>query len=148
MEQEDSCSTLSLNVRTHAAAGAHWGPPAICPVRQRRGVYGDNAVSLLGHAQLLGRAEDPRQFVRHGKKEGYTEITLSGGAGERPVKVYHLIRSEGERASEWKLNGELCPWPEGLAESVKVCCMFTVSAIAWHMRDTCQNHEQAGSRTL
>ena len=58
-----------------------------------------------GCAQLLGRAEDPRAFVRHGAEEGFTEITLSGGEGERPVKVYHLIRSKGERASEWKLNG-------------------------------------------
>ena len=73
-----------------------------------RGLLNLHAVSLLGRAQLLGRAEDPRQFVRHGKKEGFTEITLSGGAGERPVKVYHLIRSEGDRVSEWKLNGELC----------------------------------------
>ena len=59
-----------------------------------------------GCAQLLGRAEDARAFVRHGAEEGVTEITLSGGAGERPVKVSHLIRSKGERVSEWKLNGE------------------------------------------
>ena len=59
-----------------------------------------------GCAQLLGRVEDARAFVRHGAEEGFTEITLSGGAGERPVKVYHLIRSKGERVSEWKLNGE------------------------------------------
>ena len=57
-------------------------------------------------AQLLGRAEDARAYVRHGAEEGFTEITLSGGAGERAVKVYHLIRSKGERVSEWKLNGD------------------------------------------
>lgn len=66
-----------------------------------------------GRAQLLGRAEDARHFVRHGKEEGFTEITLSGGAGERPVKVYHLIRSKGERVSEWKLNGEAHLKPGG-----------------------------------
>ena len=57
-------------------------------------------------AQLLGRAEDARAYVRHGAEEGFTEITLSGGAGERAVKVYHLIRSKGDRVSEWKLNGD------------------------------------------
>ena len=59
-----------------------------------------------GCAQLLGRAEDARAYVRHGAEEGFTEITLSGGAGERAVKVYHLIRAKGDRVSEWKLNGD------------------------------------------
>ncbi len=56
-------------------------------------------------AQLLGRAEDPKEFIRHGAAEGWTEITLSGGGQGHPVRVYHKIMRSGPRVSEWKLNG-------------------------------------------
>ena len=61
----------------------------------------------FGCAQLLGRADDPKEFIRHGQPEGWTEITLSSGGEKRPVRVYHRIMRSGRTVSEWKLNGAL-----------------------------------------
>jgi len=83
--------------RAPGAAGAGQCPPgcgeAGCEIEKR------------GSAQLLGRAEDPKEFIRHGAAEGLTEITLSGGGQGHPVRVFHKIRRSGTPVSEWKLNG-------------------------------------------
>lgn len=64
-------------------------------------------VRVFGCTQLLGRADDPKEFIRHGQPEGWTEITLSSGGQKRPVRVYHRIMRSGRTVSEWKLNGAL-----------------------------------------
>jgi hypothetical protein len=62
--------------------------------------------------QLLGRADNLKDFVRRGQKEAWVEITLSGGEGKRDYVIrrdMRVAREEGKEtcSSTWKINSEL-----------------------------------------
>ena len=56
--------------------------------------------------QLLGRADNVRDFVRRGENEGWVEITLSSGNRSRPVVINRKLKAS-ENSSEWRINGAL-----------------------------------------
>lgn len=53
--------------------------------------------------QLLGRADEIKDYIRKGTNEAMTEITLSSGNPQRLIVVYRRINREGSR---FKINGE------------------------------------------
>ena len=57
--------------------------------------------------QLLGRADNVRDFVRRGESEGYVQIWLSTGRSE-PIVIKRSLKA-AENASEWRINGEPPP---------------------------------------
>jgi len=50
----------------------------------------------------LGRAKDPKEYIKHGKDKAVVEIELHNDNGENFV-VRREIRSDN--SSEWQLNG-------------------------------------------
>lgn len=54
-------------------------------------------------AQLLGRAKEITEYVKSGENEAEITISLSQGAGERPLQVCRKITKTGE--TEFRLNG-------------------------------------------
>ena len=54
--------------------------------------------------QLLGRADNVRDFVRRGESEGFVQIWLSTGRSE-PIVIKRSLKA-AENASEWRINGE------------------------------------------
>lgn len=60
--------------------------------------------------KLLGRADNPKNYVRRGCNHAYVETALSGG-GEGPDSVVRcdIIKSEEDDTyrTGWALNGEL-----------------------------------------
>ena len=58
--------------------------------------------------QLLGRADNVRDFVRRGEREGYIQIWLNTGrpAPDTEVCVKRILDGN-ENKSEWRINGEL-----------------------------------------
>lgn len=66
-------------------------------------------VGLGGSTKALGRADNLRDYVRRGMSHAWTEITLSGGPGQRDHVIRRDIRLErtdkGDTyVSSWKLN--------------------------------------------
>lgn len=63
------------------------------------------------HHQLLGRADNLKDFIRRGCDRAWTEVTLSGGEGGRDVTIKRDISirrlPDGSRSysSEWYING-------------------------------------------
>lgn len=61
--------------------------------------------------QLLGRAENLKDFIRRGCSEAWTEITLSGGGASRDMvvrrEIRQVAREDGQAgySSKWRLNG-------------------------------------------
>jgi hypothetical protein len=53
--------------------------------------------------QLLGRAKEASDFIKHGCDSGYTEIELAGGPGKDNIVIRHEIRRDN--SSPWKING-------------------------------------------
>lgn len=84
--------------------------PRWFPVACRAGSY---AGYLPAAPQLLGRADNLKDYVQRGCDEAWTEITLSGGPGQRDMVVRRDIkqvrRDDGSSgySSKWRLNGEL-----------------------------------------
>ena len=54
-------------------------------------------------AQILGRGENIRAFIKHGMSEAMTEVTLSSGNLARPVVIRRTYYRDG--TSIWKING-------------------------------------------
>ncbi|KAI8462241.1 MAG: P-loop containing nucleoside triphosphate hydrolase protein [Monoraphidium minutum] len=63
-------------------------------------------IGLGGRPQLLGRADNLRDFIRRGCDDAWTEITLSGGPGCTDWLVRRDIRivSGHGYSSKWRLN--------------------------------------------
>ncbi|KAK9915722.1 hypothetical protein WJX75_003203 [Coccomyxa subellipsoidea] len=59
-------------------------------------------LGLAGHQNLLGRADEIKDYIRKGTNEAMTEITLSSGNPQRLIVVYRRINREGSR---FKING-------------------------------------------
>jgi hypothetical protein len=61
-------------------------------------------------AQLLGRADNIKDFIRRGADSGWVETTLSGGPGRRDsvIKCEMLKTAEGY-TTRWKINSEWLP---------------------------------------
>ena len=57
--------------------------------------------------QLLGRADNVKEFVRRGETEGLVEVTLASGES-KPIVVSRSIRTDDATGglSDWKLNGQ------------------------------------------
>lgn len=61
--------------------------------------------------QLLGRAENLKDYIQRGQSEAWTEITLSGGPGKADIVVRRDIKQTKREetsgySSKWRLNGE------------------------------------------
>jgi hypothetical protein len=104
--------------------------------------------------QLLGRAENLKDYVQRGCDEAWTEITLSGGRGQTDMVIRRDIkqvsRDDGATgySSKWKLNSGW-PWIRGC---VKVCsyifryrCPGVLRASGQHIC-TCGRALEAGKR--
>ena len=69
--------------------------------------------------QLLGRADNLKDFVRRGCQEAWIEITLSGGPGRSKIVVRREIKQQPRDdnstgyTSKWRLDGGriwVCRW--------------------------------------
>lgn len=72
--------------------------------------------------QLLGRADNAKDYIRRGCDRGYVETTLSGGPGvEDHVVRCDLIKSADTYRTEWKRNGTLLQlppcWPHAVLQA-------------------------------
>jgi hypothetical protein len=56
--------------------------------------------------QLLGRADNVRDFVRRGESSGFVQIWLT--TGKRPNEVTNIKRTldARENSSEWRIDGK------------------------------------------
>jgi hypothetical protein len=54
--------------------------------------------------QDLARAEAPKDFIRHGRDEAWTEITLASDDPRRPIVVQRRVLKDN--TSRYKINGE------------------------------------------
>lgn len=70
-------------------------PPLLCAV-------------ACGGLQLLGRADDMKEYIRRGCDKGWVETTLSGGPGSRDhvVRCDLIKNANGSYRTEWRLNRE------------------------------------------
>jgi len=60
-------------------------------------------LGLGGRTNLLGRAKEIKDFIKHGKMEGFVEIELYDPRGKNPIIRRHLnIR---DNSSTWLING-------------------------------------------
>ena len=59
--------------------------------------------------QLLGRADNVKEFIKRGEETATVEVTLSSGNPSRPIVVYRKMKMDKDSGglSEWKLNGKL-----------------------------------------
>jgi hypothetical protein len=60
--------------------------------------------------QLLGRADNYKDYIRRGCDKGWVETTLSGGPG-RPDYVIRceMAKTDSGYKSDWRINRE---WPQ------------------------------------
>ena len=54
--------------------------------------------------QLLGRAKDISEFVKHGADKGWIEIVLCNKSGANVVIKRHI--NKNNNTSIWKINGK------------------------------------------
>ncbi|BDA44497.1 Structural maintenance of chromosomes protein 5 [Coccomyxa sp. Obi] len=59
-------------------------------------------LGLAGHPSILGRADNPRDFIQKGTNEAITEITLSSGNPERPIVIQRRLTKDNTR---YRING-------------------------------------------
>ncbi|KAI8346052.1 hypothetical protein B0O80DRAFT_407246 [Mortierella sp. GBAus27b] len=62
------------------------------------------ALGLGGNTNLLGRAKDISEFVKHGADKAWIEIVLCNRHGSNVVIKRHITKSNN--TSVWKINGE------------------------------------------
>ncbi|KAF9987172.1 Structural maintenance of chromosomes protein 5 [Modicella reniformis] len=62
------------------------------------------ALGLGGNTNLLGRAKDVSEFVKHGTDKGWIEIVLCNRHGSNIVIKRHI--NKNNNTSVWKINGE------------------------------------------
>ncbi|KAG0349469.1 Structural maintenance of chromosomes protein 5 [Podila humilis] len=62
------------------------------------------ALGLGWNTNLLGRAKDVSEFVKHGSDKGWIEIVLCSKQGQNCVIKRHINKSNN--TSIWKINGE------------------------------------------
>jgi chromosome segregation ATPase len=70
----------------------------------------------LGYkANVLGRAKDLGEFVKHGSREAEIEVELAAKEGKQanPI-IHHTIKREGNKSS-WKINGRQATHKEVMA---------------------------------
>jgi hypothetical protein len=63
---------------------------------------------LLLLLQLLGRADNVKEYIKRDAVEGWVEVTLSGGPGQRDTWVRRTMKKEADNkySSTYKINGE------------------------------------------
>eukprot|EP01112_Ceratiomyxa_fruticulosa_P017466 TRINITY_DN5447_c0_g1_i1.p1 TRINITY_DN5447_c0_g1~~TRINITY_DN5447_c0_g1_i1.p1 ORF type:complete len:1092 (-),score=307.20 TRINITY_DN5447_c0_g1_i1:64-3339(-) len=61
------------------------------------------ALGLAGHTNLLGRAKEVSDFIKHGADRGYIEIELKGNGNSPNLVIRRDIKKDG--SSDWRLNG-------------------------------------------
>ncbi|XP_066273781.1 structural maintenance of chromosomes protein 5-like [Branchiostoma lanceolatum] len=61
-------------------------------------------LGLGGSTNLLGRAKEIGEYVKHGKETGYTELELHGGEDKDNVVIKRQIHRDNR--SDWSLNGQ------------------------------------------
>jgi hypothetical protein len=63
---------------------------------------------LLPLSQLLGRADNVKEYIKRGAVEGWVEVTLSGGPGQQDTRVRRTMKKEadGKYSSQYRINGE------------------------------------------
>ena len=68
--------------------------------------FARHKVERSGALQLLGRADNVRDFVRRGEREGFVQIWLKTGK-PAPGNEINIKRSldAKENKSEWRING-------------------------------------------
>ncbi|KAF9972521.1 Structural maintenance of chromosomes protein 5 [Actinomortierella ambigua] len=62
------------------------------------------ALGLGWNTNVLGRAKDVSEFVKHGSEKGWIEISLYNSKGPNVVIKRHINRNNN--TSVWKINGE------------------------------------------
>ena len=64
---------------------------------------------MLLRIQLLGRADNVKEYVRRGAEKAIVEVTLSSGDPNRPITVQRQMTYSEDKggSSEWKLNGKM-----------------------------------------
>lgn len=76
-------------------------------------------LGLGGKPAVLGRAKEPRDFIKHGETTAIVECELYGGKkGERNVVIRRKILSDN--SSQWKINGQESGIKEVLARVHKM----------------------------
>jgi hypothetical protein len=126
-QPKSCCSCNRSTQRTTDTAGAY-SPVLLCHtlvliLSVTAGALSSNLALSL---QLLGRADNLKDFIRRGADSGWVETTLSGGPG-RPDKI---IRCEMRKTAEgystnWRINGARgFVFGRGASERglVYVCC--------------------------
>lgn len=93
---------------SQALARAPWCAPCASALLATQGYVCSPTVPFVACpvSQVLGRADSVKDFVRRGQTEGWVEITLSNGMGNRglrTVRIKRLIRVDN--SSKWFLNG-------------------------------------------
>lgn len=73
--------------------------PKVCRVSSA-----ESSEKEIAHAQVMGRANDLRAYVKQGREEGTVEVELKGRRGKRNPVIWRKFNREDK--SEWKLNGE------------------------------------------
>ncbi len=91
-----SCQLATI-LQTLCKHFKHLVPNIWCRTRSR-------TKTLLLCVQLLGRADNVRDFVRKGSSTGMTEIHLSSGQTRPIIITRHMSASDNK--SKWLLNGE------------------------------------------
>jgi len=61
-------------------------------------------IVIAPHDQLLGRAKDISEFVKHGSDKGWIEVVLCNKTGTNVVIKRHINKSNN--TSVWKINGK------------------------------------------
>lgn len=58
-------------------------------------------------AQLLGRADNVKDYIRRGADRGWVETTLSGGPGHADIVIRcEMSKTEQGYSTAWKINRE------------------------------------------
>lgn len=62
----------------------------------------------VAYLQLLGRADNVKEYIKRGEESATVEVTLSSGNPARPIVVYRKMKVDKDSGglSEWKLNGK------------------------------------------
>ena len=89
--------------------------------------------------QLLGRADNVRDFVRRGESSGFVQIWLT--TGKVPNNIVNIRRTldARENSSEWRINGalRLCKrlTHKGQRSAICVCLVHFIrmSPASWNM---------------
>lgn len=93
-------------------------------MKEVHNIFRDQNLYMMGFSalQLLGRADNVRDFVRRGEREGFVQIWLKTG---QPSPQHEVIIKRSldakENKSEWRINGD---FRTSTAVESKICLLL------------------------